>query len=187
MITRVLIALQREVEVPLRAHHGHYRRSRHDEGASSMEGILILLVLVTAATMAWIVPEGKVKRYHIDDKEFSCRLELVGGVVPGLRIGHTRRARAAWCHTALLLRRRGPWAESWALGVYFPTGALERVGAGVRRRHRGDEVSLTLQLDDGSRVRVLAHQRDADLLVGPFLAAAVEYRDRDSGQPNRRN
>lgn len=137
------------------------------------------LMTVVVAIAAWTLRRRLGHSYHLSVPSFPCRVELVGGVVPGLRTGRARRVTASWCHTALLLRRHGLGLDCWVLGVHFPTGSLEPAGP-EGRRLGADAVTLTLQLDQPTapgeeqpRLRLVARRQDAELLVGPFLAAGV--------------
>jgi len=137
--------------------------------------LVVLVVLLVRLQSGWV-------HHVLDAKPFRSDVQLVAGAAPGLRIGRSRRVSAAWCHTALVLRRRGLLGGTWVLGVRFPAGPVRPFTAVGGHRLGRDTVSLVLELDDGSRLRVVARRRDVDLMVGPFLAAAVQAGGRGPGR-----
>jgi hypothetical protein len=98
---------------------------------------------------------------------FRCRVRA-SGAGDGTRSWPRRSVNAHWVHDVLVLdwgllihRRR-------TLGVRTAFGVLDAV-----RTLTNDEgeVSLCLELDDGSAIRVATAEDAADALGGPFLCA----------------
>lgn len=98
---------------------------------------------------------------------FRCRVRA-SGAADGTRTWPSRTISARWVHDVLVLHWGVLGRPRRALGVRTAYGVLEAV-----RSLTSDEgdVSLWLQLDNGSVIRVTARESAAEALGGPFLCA----------------
>jgi hypothetical protein len=136
-----------------------------------MEILLVLLLTpvgAVASAAGWSLRARR--RFAGADGAFRCKVRVARGRVPGLGWRWPRgTAHARWSHDVLLVHR-GHWCP---VTLALPARVID-VAPGWRIARLGrSTLLLSLQLDGGPIVEVVAAETDRTPLVGPFLAAAV--------------
>jgi hypothetical protein len=107
---------------------------------------------------------------------FRCRLragDLPSTIWPHLARGWSRRMWAVWEDDVLIVRRGPVYGRIIALPAEVPTAGVHAHPAPPPRRCGPDPISMVLRLSDGSCVEVTTAGEDRLVLVGPYLAAAI--------------
>jgi hypothetical protein len=136
--------------------------------------MLGMTTVLLAMTICGFLAVGVIRRgrFTAMPGTFRCTVRLLEGRHPELRRRlPLRAARGRWAHGVLLLL--GPSGRVRAIEVRFPEGSVRQR---VRRRYRADRdlAALLLRLDDGALVELSAPSTARSLMVGPFLAAAID-------------
>lgn len=115
------------------------------------------------------------RRFQRQPGTFRCNLRVQSGVVPGLGERWPRGASyAVWAHDSLVVCR-GRWRVSTlVLPTSAAEGSLETADGGLPTSRSTGAVALTLRLDSGSRVRVVAPADERSKLAGPYLVADLQ-------------
>jgi hypothetical protein len=133
-------------------------------------GVIVLLLTGVLASAIWTR-----RAVTQDPRAFRCVIRSGDRSTPALRRQLDRHGwHALWVHDVLLLhrglglRRITPVAVESALGnvSMLPFDRVRGLGR--------DNIELRLQLDDGRIVTVVAPKEDRELLVGPFVNAAMD-------------
>lgn len=146
----------------------------------TVQPMLVTATVLLAMTTCGFLAVGVIRRrrFTATPGAFRCTVRLLEGRHPGLRRRRPlRAARGRWAHGVLLLL--GPSGRLRVIEVRSPKGWVrQRVRRRYRtgRRYRADRnlVTLLLRLDDGALVELSAPSTARSLIVGPFLAAAID-------------
>jgi hypothetical protein len=76
-------------------------------------GICVVVFGLVAAVVLRHVHQSLHLPADVSAQSLPCRVRLVAGTVPGMRVGRPQRATALWRHTMLLLRRQGLSVTRW--------------------------------------------------------------------------
>jgi hypothetical protein len=149
-----------------------------------MAALVILAVLLLLAVTVAVALLVTSLRFPSDTAAFPCKLRPAP---PGGRPATwpRRRRRATWIHDVLLVRRGMPLPRIEALQVRTPDDRVRETTAHEIPGLGAAPVAVVLRLDDGTLLEVACPGTARDLLVGPFLAAAVPHRPR--GRRGQRN
>jgi hypothetical protein len=127
---------------------------------------LVLIIAVPLCLLAGALPGALISRQQRmrAPGAFRCRVRAQSGLVAGLRYDFRRR-QCHWIHDVLVVSRAGLLPRSQPLGVRS-VGGIEYPD--------GEHVALRVNLDNGAVLRLVAERPVSALVVGPFLAAALQ-------------
>jgi hypothetical protein len=135
--------------------------------AAAGAGVLAGTVLAVAVLAAWA-------RAHYARRlpSFRCRIGPAGGRRRGR--WRVRRSWAIWVGDVLLVRSGAfrQWLTPLHAGV-APDATIRVLGRGEVRGLGRHPVALRLTLPDAGELELAVAAENADLLVGPFLTAAL--------------
>jgi hypothetical protein len=143
---------------------------------------VLLVVLLVAlgfplAALAGVIVSGRYawRRFARASGAFRCKVRVTKGEVPGVRRQFPRRpGYARWVHDVLLVHQDALRPYPVPVPARFPDGVMHGVSRSSVPGLGDAPLVLPVQLDDGPIVEVAAAQSDRTLLVGPFLAAAMD-------------
>lgn len=131
-----------------------------------------LLVLV----LAEIAARASARRFQRAGDAFRCRLRTAGydsAIWPRLGRRWSRRMWAMWVDDVLVVRRGPVLARTIPLRAQVSPTGVYPVRPDEVRRFGCQPIAVNLRVWDGSCIEVAAAEEARLILVGPFLAAAV--------------